>query len=381
MPSPRLLRLKRLAALAATGALLSLPAYAQSSRAGDAPIQQKLAQRATLSWHCQSLGPALARLRESQAIPLWIDRRIDVAAPLELEIRDAPLGDALNQLAAVQQAKAVLFRGIVYFGPASAADELATLAARVKLTIDKLPTERRKKWLTPAPWSFPRLSQPRELVERLAADAGAKVVDADRIPHDLWEGQELPPLSPLDRAVLLLVGFDLTCELAADGGTLRIVPIQRPVTIERRYAPTTPRRAAFDAAVAAAPDAVVQWNGLQATVSAREEVHEQLRNALAGRPALSAQSSTKTSPPQKPSSRQAFTLKIDNRPVGAVLDQLAQKLNVEIVWADAVSPEARAATTSCDVRNATLDELLTALLKPAGLAFERTEGKIEIRLQ
>jgi hypothetical protein len=359
----------------------SMPAAAaQTARVGATAIQRKLAQRATFSWHGQSLGPALARLRESQAIPLWIDRRIDVAAPLDLEIRDAPLRDALDQLAAPQQAVAAPFDGIVYFGPAATAGELATLAARIKQSVDKLPPDRRKKWLTVAPWSFPRLSQPRELLERLAADVGAKVDRADRVPHDLWAAQELPALTAIDRAVLLLAGFDLACEIADDGATLRVVPIARPVAVERQYAPPPPRRAAFDAVLAAAPDAAVQWNGSRATIAARVEVHDQLRQAIAGRP---------TPPPAPPAvrqpngsaARQAFTLKIDNRPLGAVLDQLARQLDVEVVWADEISPEDRAVPTSCDVRNATLDELLTALLKSAGLGFEQTGRQIVILRQ
>ena len=367
------------AALATTGVLLSPAARAQS-RVGDSQLQRKLAQPVTLSWHGQMLGPALARLGESQAIPLWIDRRIDVAAPVDLDISGLPLSDALNQVAATRQAAATPFRGVIYFGPAQTASELATLAARVKLSVDRLPADRRRKWLAAAPWSFPRLSQPRQLLEQLAAEPGAKVEHADRIPHDLWAAQELPALAAIDRAVLLLAGFDLTCEIAADGATLLVAPIARPVAIEREYALPAQRRGAFDAVLAESPEAVARWTGAKATVAAREETHERLRSALAGRQPGGAQQSQGRQPGAS-TSQQAFTLKLDNRPVGAVLDQLAQQLNIELIWADDVSPEARAAATSCDVRNATLDELLVAILHPAGLAFERTDRRVEIRRQ
>jgi hypothetical protein len=373
-------RLMMLAALAAIGIANPLPAWAQNQRTREAQVERKLVQRAVFSWRGQSLGSALIRLSETQAIPLWIDRRIDVAAPLDLEIRDATVGEALNRIAAPQQAAATPFRGIVYFGPATTGGELATLAARLKLSVGKLPAEHRQKWLTAAPWSFPRLSQPRELLDQLAAGVGAKVVGAEQIPHDLWGAQELPTLSAIDRVVLLLAGFDLTGEIADDGAVLRVVPIERPVAVERHYAPPPPRRAAFDAALAAVPDAVVQWNGPRATIAARVEVHNQLQLALVGRlPRPTAPPTVR--PPADSVARQAYTLKIENRPLAAVLDQLARQANVEVVWAEDISAEARAAPTSCDVRNATLDELLTALVKPAGLTFKRTDRRVEVRRQ
>lgn len=378
VPDRRTTWLAILAVLAMTGILDSSAAEAQPRRFGDSPLQRTLARPVTLSWHGQTLGPALGRLGESQAIPLWIDRRIDVAASLDMDVRGLPLIDALNQVAAAQQGAATPFRGVVYFCPAQTAGELATLAARAKLSVDRLPADRREKWQTAAPWSFPRLSQPRQLLEQLAAAAGARVEHADRVPHDLWAAQELPALAAIDRAVLLLAGFDLTCEIADDGATLRVAPITRPVAIERDYAPPAERRAAFDAVLAENPEAVARWTGDKATVAARVETHDQLRRALAGRLPPSVPRPPED-PPDVSLSRQAFTLKIDNRPVGAVLDQLASQLNLKLAWADSLGPEARTAATSCDVRNATLDELLQALLAPAGLAFERTDRKVEIR--
>jgi hypothetical protein len=325
-----------IAAMAAMVFLCTLPAAGQTGPFGDVALRRLLARPVTLSWHGQTLGPALERLAASQELPLWIDRRIDRSAPLEMDARGVPLSDALNQVAATQQAAATTFRGVVYFGPAPTAGELATLAERARLSVAKAPVDRRQKWLASAPWSFSRLSQPRQLLEQLAAETGAKIASAEAVPHDLWAAQELPPMAAIDRAVLLLAGFDLTCEVADDGAELRIVPIPTPVAGNVRalasgVPPTTPP-------------------------SRERRPVDQL-------------------------SRAAFTLKLDNRPVSAVLDQLAGQLNLELAWAENLSAEARKVMTTCDVRNVTLDELLAAVLNPAGLTFQRTDRTVEIRRQ
>jgi hypothetical protein len=160
------------------------------------------------------------------------------------------------------------------------------------------------------------------------------VVDDHQVPHDLWPEHKLPPMSALDRAVLLLSGFDLTCQISADGSKLRVVPIKRPLKTSGLAPPTASR----------------------------------------AKPPRPRAATTKT--------LQRFTLKIENQPAGRVIDQLARQLQLEVTWDAALQQNptlGREANVSCDVREADLDALLTAVLSPAGLAFERDGKRVSIR--
>jgi type II secretory pathway component HofQ len=75
---------------------------------------------------------------------------------------------------------------------------------------------------------------------------------------------------------------------------------------------------------------------------------------------------------------QRFTLKIENQPVGRVLDQLARQLNLNVVWSTN-PPAGQQALISCDVRQVDLDGLLEAILEPAGLTSRREGQTVTIQ--
>jgi hypothetical protein len=81
-------------------------------------------------------------------------------------------------------------------------------------------------------------------------------------------------------------------------------------------------------------------------------------------------------------SNQRFTLRIENKPVGAVIDHLAKQLDLEVTWDPALQagPKTRRdAFVSCEVREANIDGLLKAILSPAKLAFQRDGRRVAIR--
>jgi hypothetical protein len=307
---------------------------AQSRLAPTQQLEQRLAARVSVAWEGQELAAALGRLADSQRLPLWIDRRVDPNTPIDLTANDQPASEVLTSIAAPHGWAARSYHGVLYFGPKRTAGELQSLSALARQSIAKAPAEVRSRWLKPAAWTAPRLSEPRELLKQLARSAGAAVVDDHQVPHDLWPERSLPPMAALDRAVLLLSGFDLTCEISADGSKLRVVPIQRPLKIIGPAPPMASR-------------------------------------AMPPRPRAASTTAV-----------QRFTLKIENQAAGRVIDQLARQLQLEVTWDAALQQNptlGREANVSCDVREADLDELLTAVLSPAGLTFERDGKKVRIQ--
>jgi hypothetical protein len=370
MRSPTLNRLK--IALASAAILVSAPAVAQTNARTQSGLLEKLRRQVTATWRGQTLGAALERLSETQDLPVWLDRRVDPSVEVALAASGEPIEQVLSRLAALGEWRAVSFQSLVYFGPRQTADELATLSIRARDSFAKAPPNMRPRWLQPAAWSYPRLSEPQRLLSAEAISAGATLVGEAQIPHDLWPARSVPSLAPIDRVLLILAGFDLTCELSPSGKELRVVPIKRPVEITRRYTARQRRIPAFQQVIASLPPRSVRQQGDQLEVAARWEDHQRLRDAL--RPA-----STPRDHAARPADLQSqrFTLKIERQPLDRVLDQLASQLELNIVWSS--SAPINPPLISCDVRQVDLNDLLEAILAPAGFAATREDQTVTIR--
>jgi hypothetical protein len=351
----------------------------------EAGLVRRLQQRVTLTWTDQQLADGLVRLGEVQDLPLWLDRRADAGREYDLAINNRSLADVLGSLVDSHGDSArewgigwTALRTIVYVGPADAAREIATLSELARQAIAKAPADVRRRWLTPTPWEFPRLSEPRALLNEAVSAAGAKLRTGAELPHDLWPARSLPAIAPIDRVVLVLAGFDLAAEISADGRSLRAVPIKRPVQMTRTL-PVSQRLEADLARLSEADDSIrVERQGRQVTVSARWEELEQLGERQRRRPSQTASNDSTPAP----GSEQRFTLRIANKPVGPVLAQLGTQLQLTIAWDPALtaaSPTIVDTLISCEVSNADLDGLLGAILDPAGLAFDRSGQSITIR--
>lgn len=365
------------------GVVIATSAHGAESRA-----TQQLANPVSITWQEVPLGTALERLAETQSLAIWCDRRVDPNVPITLTVAEDSIADVLAALGQQAGAAAVPFGGVIYFGPQQTVDELATLATLARQPLAKAPAASRTRWLKPQAWSHPRLSEPRQLLNELAAAADAKVQNEQSVPHDLWPARELPALAAIDRAVLLLAGFDLTCRLSPDGSELQVTPITRPVAIAQEYRVSNSRSAEFNAAVAELNGATSTGAANRPTITARVEDHERLRAALSGRPtgAVAAAAAMRTAGEKaagSPLEDRRFTLTIENKPLAAVLNQLAAQLNLQLEW-DAAIPDTAAGRNmlvSCAVEKADLDGLLQALLKPAGLVSKRRDSHVSIQKQ
>ncbi len=288
------------------------------------------AQRITAVWQGQQLGAVLERLANARHAPLWLDRRVDPQQTVDVQFTDVPFAQALAELAEQHELGVGQLGGVIYVGPKETARGLATLARRARAALALTPAAKRQRWLRAAPSEWPRLTQPRALLKELLQQAGIELVDDRLVPHDLWPARELPPLALVDRVVLILAGFDLTCEISRDGGSCRVVPIVYPLP------------AAGDAPLAEA--------------------------SSSGRSGASV-------------ARRQFSLRLENQPVGRVVQQLAGQLKLEISWNEESlrkNGRSRETLVSCEVADVDLDELLRSILEPAGLGFSKEGQRIEI---
>jgi hypothetical protein len=298
---------------------LALTRQAQSPAALDQPVQA--------SWEGAPLREALQGLAKSQRLTLLLDRRVDPGRPLTASL-SGPLRGELERLAAEQKLGVALVGSVLCVGPAEAVERFPTLVTLRKQELSKLPAAVRTGWLKVNAAGWNDLATPRELLEQIAKDGKFDLAGHEAIPHDLWAGAELPPLGIVERLTLVAGQFDLTFVVEENGAQVRLVPI--PATVARAKLPAA-----------------------SGTVKKGAD----------------------------PAATQRFKLNVKNNPIGKVLRELSPKLGLELQLdseAIAAAGVSLDALVSFEVQDATLDELLEAMTKPAGLAFRRNGKQLEV---
>ena len=379
------LRRKIVVGLALTATIAG--ASAAEPRLADPPLARRLGDRVSISWSGQSLTAGLRRLAEVHQFPLWIDRRVDPHFAVDFEIANATLAEALDRLAAASEERWgwSTLADVVYFGPRHAARDLATAAtlARMQVRLGETLRDQQRQWLAPRVWEFPRRSEPRELLTAICAAHAVELANPARIPHDVWPAASLPRIAPVDQAVLILLSFDLWAGPTPGNAQWRVVPLPHPLQMVAQH-PRTPATEAAAAAIAAAdPEVRVRRAGRRLDVSGRWEDHQRIRAAIRGDAAADGARDDQQpaagdgAAAQQLDARQRYTMRIENQPARRVMEQLAGKLGLTLAWEGAAAPRSDS-LISCDVRDAPLDELLTAILTPAGLEFTRDGTAISI---
>lgn len=337
---------------------------------------QQTRRTATIHWQRVPLRDALARLRQLFDERVFVDRRVDPNQRITLDVQAASVDDVLGPIAAALSLGVSRLGPLRYLGPQSAAEQLRTVAAVRSEDAARLSAEKRTSLLRRQRLSWPRLTEPRGLITALARQRGWRIDHAQRIPHDLWPAGSLPDVSLVEQLTVLLAGFDLTFRVAPNARTLEIVPLE-PTTIKRRY--RLPARLSEPAALLQQqlPDltARVEMEGETLAVDGRIEDHERLAEILRGTSTRERQS-----PPIR-ETREVYTLRVEEQPVGAVLRQLAERLTWQLEIDESGIREAGLSLdrrVSFAVENSDQDELLEAVLQPAGLDYRRDGRRLRI---
>jgi hypothetical protein len=286
----------------------------------------------SVHWEGLPLRDAVARLAEAAKVEVFVDRRVDPSQRVDLSADDATADEILEKLAAAQSLGTSRLDSLFYLGPARGPAEFSTLVELRRGDIAKLNPQEQRMWLKRTNVVWPRLTEPRDLVTRFAQEHGLQVVGAERIPYDLWPAGNLPKLTLADGLTVLLYGFDLTYRPLPGKTAIEIVPIDEAVTASPQTAsPAKPERASSSAV--------------------------------------------------KRNTKKLFTLRVQEQPIGKVLDQLGGQLRLDLkVDEAALQAGGRSLDqrVSFEVKDADLDGLLEAALQPAGLTFKRDRERITI---
>ena len=343
---------------------------------GTIELPYQLNRRLTAAWQGQEIGTVLERIATSQDVAIWLDRRVDPQQQIEVRVSDAPLAGVLDQLSAPHELGWSSLGAIIYVGPRESASELATLAEISKYSLSRVPATVRERWLATAPAEWPGLSEPRELLTTWLETAGVQLANPDAVSHDLWNARTLPPVSLLDKVVLVLVGYDQTCEISPNGQSCRIVPITRPVVITKSYEAGRHTRELL-AEFKENPTVSINRKGSGVAITGRWEDHERVAAILAG---TSSENQRQRQPTVR-EDQKVFSLRLENQPVGKVIDQLANQLGLSVSWNQELLSrpiDPRTTLVSCNVSNGNLPKLLESVLSPAGFEFVLKDKTLEI---
>ena len=117
---------------------------------------------------------------------------------------------------------------------------------------------------------------------------------------------------------------------------------------------------------------VTQRAGSQLSLTGRIEDHRQLASWLQGQTAAPV--------PATRRGEQRYTLTVQNQPRERVLDSLTRQLDLELQW-DGVGEVDRSQRVSLQLQNATLDELLRAVLRDGGLTYQLVADSLIVSRQ
>jgi hypothetical protein len=257
---------------------------------------------------------------------------------------------------------------LLYLGPARTARPLASWHALQSDTVNQLARPMQRRWRQHLVASWPRLTEPRRLVESWLREAGLTATGLEQIPHDLWPAQDLPSLDLLERLVVALAGFEMAPQVSADG-SLQVVPLPAAVAVTRGYRLRADRMADVAVMQETFPELQLVRDGPVLRATGRIEEHRQLERWLHPGSTPSPQHSSWTD--------KRFSLTVQNQPIGAILTAVTQQLDVRVDW----HPELHAVQhkqVSLAVENVTLGELLATVLQGQGATYRLHEGQLVI---
>lgn len=349
-----------------------LAAAAEPAWKSGAELDGQLESLAGVRWGSNPLRAALTNLARHQQVAIFLDRRVDPDQTIDLVIADTPLRELLQRVASQLKLGVGQVSSVMYLGPPPTAAVLGTVAALQEEQEQGLPSAVRGRLQRMHPLRWPELATPRQLIQSLADQAGLRVEGLEQVPHDLWPEADLPPLTFAQSLSLILAGFELSFEYAPDGSTVQLKPLPATASITRRI-PLRGSPGVVGAEIRRRfPEARFTIEAGSVVVDSTIEVSAAIQRLLDG-------TSSRPKPaPARAKGEKRYTLRVQDKSLGAVAAAIAKEVGVELRFAPGAE-ELRDKQVWLDVKEMTLDQLLRTLLEPGGLTYRLDEQTLEIR--
>ena len=286
------------------------------------------------TWTAQPVRFVADQLSRLAGKPVVLDRRLDPTTSITLVAAGEPCDAVLTAIATRTGGQVIDLAETIRSAPPAVAGRCLAAEQERSQELSRLPKPQRNTLAKAAAWQWPAGSRPRDLVATAAAEAGLQIDGLDRIPQDHFPAAELPPLPLADRLDLILFHFDLR------------------MAWSRSPTGSRPR-----GSIVPLPDATA-----------------------AGGTGPPAKRPPQQRPPQPPGTHQVYTLRLE-APLEEALTAISRQLGLRLDL-DAASLAARGIApreiARADVRSATRDALLDAILAPLALSWRIHEGTLRV---
>jgi len=335
------------------------------------------ALRSRLEWHVnvafveRPFRSAVRSLSNGYQIGLLLDRRIDPDRPITLQLKDVSLKGVLEQLARQGEAELLWVGPVAYLAPVGKAWQALAAAETCEEILRLSAPTLAAEWRRPSPLSWPDFTVPRELLAQLGEEIGWKIIGLERIPHDLWAGAELPPITLFEKLGLLLAQFDLRPIPEPKAREIYLEPLDPALRWRRIYSLSPTQQTTVQTLSRIIPQAEVTVRGNQLAVLGTWSEHERVIQWL------SREDDRQPARPARVPERR-YTLRQGRGRFESVFKQLSTALGLELrldyegLSRAGILPDT---PVSFSVENATLEELLRAATDSVGCDY-RLEGNV-----
>jgi hypothetical protein len=180
------------------------------------------------------LGETLSTIAQQANLTLWLDRRVDPNVLVDLTAREQPFGEILEDLASRTDTSFGIIESTLYWGPAGSGPRIE--AAHWQLLCDHPALRSRTSF------SWEPISEPSQLLQKLATNESLQWTSLDPIEHDLWNEGRMESMTRAGLLTVMLAGFDSTVQVHSSTSPiqLQIVPLPQTSEISASY-PAGPR--------------------------------------------------------------------------------------------------------------------------------------------
>jgi hypothetical protein len=199
-------------------------------------VEASFEQTVSVTWQKAPIREALTRFANANRVGLFIDRRIDPSTLINFKAENKTVKKVFQDFADSAGLYCYFFTSVVYIGNAEMRDILPKVISEHHKFIEQVGNTNKSKSSTSAraklrkmvTVKLPMLSEPKKILNNLAQQHQFTWQNLDKLQHDIWDENSLPPMQLGDFLILMLIGFNLdyTCE-PSDKIILRIIELPK----------------------------------------------------------------------------------------------------------------------------------------------------------
>jgi hypothetical protein len=342
---------------------------AEQTVLANARFEQQLEALISTRWDLP-LKDVLHSIRQTQRIAIFMDRRINPAQQIQLEVQDKTMRTTLQQIANQVNAQISHIRNVIYIGPKKTTHLLATVAAIHAEQHRRNQAENTRIFTLGKNTQWNRLAQPQSIVTAIAETVNVRITNIDKIPFDLWDKHALPNLPFAMRMSIVLAGFDLTYQMNNDG-SITLIPFPNEASYQKAFA-TNVSAVNLNRIKNRFPTLRITNNMQQLVASGRWEEIAELELLLSG--------NIITRPRPMTTSKQVYTLSVTNQTIQDVLQAIASNEKLELTGSEAAQ-KSWDKRISLEAKELPLADLLRQVVGKGNLQYRIVDKQLLISVK